>query len=153
MAGGGPGVSGSQQVAELCSSPFHQSHSYLCTLNCHGYSTAGSTRQEGFTSLILQSTASQHAKDGHLQGQTNLCTSCRGCCRRSQISAEGLLSVLLGCSHSLCTAADKLPSAHPDGWPRCLGRGRREVLPSLPCKGLPPDRYSPFTEPLYIAVP
>lgn len=99
-------MSGSQQVAELCSSPFHQSHSCLCTVYHHSYSTGGSTVQEGFTSLILpQSTASQHAKNGHLQGQTNLCTSCRGCCRRFQISAEVLLSLLLGCSHSLCTCS------------------------------------------------
>lgn len=138
-------MSGSQQVPELCSSPFHQSHSYLCTLYHHGYSTGGSTVQEGFTSLILpQSTASQRAKNGHLQGQINLCTSCRGCCRRFQISAEVLLSLLLGCSHSLCTCSapallqtDQLPSAHLEGWPRCLGRGRREVFAFPPLQRAP----------------
>lgn len=137
-------MSGSQQVAELCFSPFHQSHSSLCTLNRQGYSTGGTTRQEGLTSLLPQSTASQHAMHGHLRGQTKLCTSCRECCRRFWISAEVLLPVLLGCSHSLCTCSapallqtDQLPSAHPEGWPRCLGRGRREILPSLPLQSAP----------------
>lgn len=56
--------------------------------------------------------------------------------RSALVSVAGLQSQTLPLLSS-CPAADKLPSAHPEGWPRCLARGRREVLPFLPCKGLP----------------
>lgn len=42
---GGPGVNGPQRVAELCSSPFHQTHSSLRTPNRHGYSAGGCKMQ------------------------------------------------------------------------------------------------------------
>lgn len=58
--------------------------------------------------------------------------------RSAPVSAAGLQSQPLHLLRS-CPAADKHPSAHPEGWPRCLERGRREVLPFLSCKGLPSD--------------
>lgn len=130
-------MSGSQQVAELCFRPFHQSHSCLCTLNCHGYSTGGSTRQEGFTSLILpQSTASQYAKDGDLQGQTNSAQATGDVAGDSRfpVSAAGLQSLQSQPLHLLssCPAADSLPSAQPSA-PRPADTAHSQSHCTLQC--------------------
>lgn len=137
---GGPGVSGPQQVAELCVSPFRQTHSNLRTPNRHGYSAGGCAMKSGFRPLILpHSTASWHAENEYLEGP-------RTSCRRFQVSTEVLLSVLLGCSHVPCTCSAPAllqtrlaPFCPPQGLGWVLRKGEeKEVLPSLPCKGLSP---------------